>query len=156
MNRPPTPTSFTRRAFLGDSSRAVGAGWLALQLPWIASLVGCVTADAQLVHLTPAEGRTMRALAARIVPSGDGLPGGGAEEAGVVYFVDRALATPFFADSAPLIRRGLADLDARASALGALGGFQALSEDQQVFVIQHVEHEPFFAAARTLVLIGVF
>ena len=153
MTTPASTSTLTRRGFLGDSSRVAGAGWLALQLPWIAALAGCVADVEKLVHFTPAEGRTMRTLATRILPSGDGP---GAEEAGVVHFIDRALGTPFFADEAPLIHRGLADLDARASALGALGGFQALSEEQQISVIRHIEHDAFFASVRTLVVIGMF
>jgi len=126
---------------------------LALQLPWLAALAGCVSESEKLVHLSPAEGRAMRALAARIIPSDDGP---GAEEAGVVFFVDRAMGMPFFADNVPLIRRGLADLDVRASKLGALGGFPALSDVQQIAVLRQIEHDAFFTAARTLVIIGTF
>ena len=37
----------------------------------------------------------------------------GATNAGAVYFIDRALAEPYFAGSLPVIRSGLADLDER-------------------------------------------
>jgi gluconate 2-dehydrogenase gamma chain len=96
----------------------------------------------------------MRALAAQIIPSdGDGA---GAEEAGAVYFIDRALAQPYFADSLPIIRAGLADLDERARAVNGKWEFGSLPAAEQMSVIREIEHQPFFAAARTLVVIGTF
>jgi gluconate 2-dehydrogenase gamma chain len=94
----------------------------------------------------------MRAFAAQILPSDDEVPG--AEEAGAVHFVDRALGLPLFSDKAALIRSGLADLDARARAFDASGGFASLSAAQQIAIMQRIESEPFFAAARALVVIG--
>jgi gluconate 2-dehydrogenase gamma chain len=148
----------TRRDFLADTSRAVTAGWLSLQLPWLAALAGCARDDARkdnpFVTLTAAEGRAMRAFAAQIIPSDDDGPG--AEEAGAVYFVDRALGMPFFADKVPIIRAGLADLDAWSEVIGIRGGFASVSGAQQVAIIGRIEHTPFFAAARALAVIGTF
>jgi gluconate 2-dehydrogenase gamma chain len=148
----------TRRAFLADSSRAVTAGWLSLHLPWVTALAACAREDARqekpFVELTPAEGRAMRAFAARIIPSDDGTPG--AEEAGAVYFVDRALGMPFFASSVRVVRAGLASLDERARAVDWRRRFASLSVEQQIAIIRQIEHEPFFAAARSLVVIGTF
>ena len=147
----------TRRDFLADSGRAASAGWLAVHLSWLAVLAGCARDDARndgaLVSFTPAEWRAMRALAAQIIPSGD-TPG--AEEAGAVQFVDRALALPFFASSLPIVRAGLADLDARARAVEPNAEFGTLSVAQQIAIMRRVEHEPFFPVARSLVLIGTF
>lgn len=95
----------------------------------------------------------MQAFAAQIIPSDDATPG--AEEAGAVYFVDRALGQPSFAASLPVIRDGLGDLDARARRLG-VRGFASLSSAQQIAVMREVEKTSFFTAARTLVLIGTF
>jgi gluconate 2-dehydrogenase gamma chain len=154
-------TQLTRRRFVADASRAASGGWLALQLPWIAALASCAREDAtddrafaSLTSLTPPEARGLRAFAAQIIPSDDGTPG--ADEAGAVYFVDRALGMPFFADSVPIIRAGLADLDARARALHANDGFASLTAAQQVAVIRQIEHEPFFSVARMLVVVGTF
>ena len=148
----------TRRDFLADTSRAATAGWLSLQLPWLAAIAGCARDDARkgnpFVTLTAAEGRTMRAFAAQIIPSDDGTPG--AEEAGAVYFVDRALGMPFFADRLPIIRAGLADLDAWSEVIGMRGGFASRSEAQQIAIIARIDHTPFFAAAHALVVIGTF
>ena len=150
-----TDAQLTRRGFLADSGRVAAAGWLALNVPWLTALAGCARDDARkgdgFVALTPAEAKTMRAFAACIIPSGDSMPG--ADEAGAVYFVDRAFSMPFFAESVPLIRAGLAHLDARSRAVGA-ADFAALPPPYQVIIMRGVEREPFFAAARTLVVIG--
>jgi len=95
----------------------------------------------------------MRAFAAQILPSDDAA---GAVEAGAVHFIDRALGTPFFAEMAPLIHAGLAELDFRAGAFDATGGFASLSGVQQVAIMKRIERERFFTEARMLVLIGTF
>lgn len=147
-----------RRDFVAGSTRALGAGWLALQLPWLASLAGCAREDARrgapFTVLSPAEGQTLRAFAAQIIPTDDEP---GAEEAGAVYFVDRALGTPFFADQLPALQAGLADLDARARSQDWFGGgFATLSSDRQIAVMREIEKDDFFDQARTLVLMGMF
>ncbi|MEP6494474.1 MAG: gluconate 2-dehydrogenase subunit 3 family protein [bacterium] len=143
-----------RRDFLADLARAATAGNLVLQLPWLAALAGCARDRAPFVKFTPAEASTMRAFAAQIIPSDDGTPG--AEEVGAVYFIDRALTLPYFASHVSVIRVGLADLDGRALAFGARGGFASLPSAQQIAVMRQVEHDPFFATARSLVIIGTF
>jgi gluconate 2-dehydrogenase gamma chain len=146
----------TRREFLADVSKAVSGGWLALQLPWLAALSGCehrnAATDGDLARLSPAEARTMRAFAAQIIPSGDGSPG--AEEAGAVQFIDRALGMPLFADSVPLIHAGLAELDARARVADDRDTFAALTSAQQVALMRSMENDHFFAVARKLVVMG--
>lgn len=148
---------FTRRDFLASASQAVSGGWLALQLPWLAALAGCErhedTAE-KFARLSPVEARTMRAFAAHIIPSGDGTPG--AEEAGAIHFIDRALDLPLFASVVPLIHAGLADLDARARTIDDRGGFAALSSAQQEKLLRGIEHDRFFEAARRLVVMGTF
>lgn len=148
----------TRRDFLAGASRAAGAGWLAWQLPWIASLASCAREDARRAEpfttLTPAEGAAMRALAAQIIPSEDDAPG--AEEAGAVYFVDRALRHPYFVDRGALIRAGLANLDARARTVDERAtGFASLGSAEQRQLVRQIARDPFFAAARMLVVVGV-
>lgn len=149
-------THSTRRAFLADVGRAATAAWLSL--PWLASLEGCTREDAlkggPVAGLTPAETRAMEAFAAQIIPPVDGAPG--AVELGAVRFVDHALGEPFFAASAPVVRAGLADLDARARALGGTRGFASLAAGPQAAILRQIEHGDFFKAARALVLIGTF
>ena len=147
-------STVSRRAFvaeLGQSSFAVG---LLSQLPLLASIVGCARTTGALKHLSASEAASMRAFAARILPSEPGIPG--AEEAGAVYFVDQALARPFFAPLVPVIHRGLAELDERARSAGEDRGFASLPESAQIGVMRQMERQPFFAAARTLVLAGTF
>ena len=152
-----TNAQLTRRGFLADSGRLVTAGWLALNASWLTALASCARDDAhdgeRFIALTPAEAKAMRAFAALIIPSDDSMPG--ADEVGAVYFVDRAVRTPFFAESIPLVRAGLAKLDARARAAGA-SDFATLPPASQEDIMHEVEGEPFFAAARTLVIIGTF
>jgi hypothetical protein len=99
-----------------------------------------------------AEARAMRAVATQLIPSDDGP---GAEEAGAVYFVDRVFGLGHFGHDVPIVRSGLADLDARARLLGA-ADFAALVDATQINVMKHLEHTTFFATARTLVIIGTF
>ena len=147
----------TRRELLAASSRVAAAGLLTLYLPWLAALASCARDDARggrpFERLTSDEARTLRAFAARIIPSDD-TPG--ADEAGAVHFIERALAVPFFAHYRPLITAGSADLDLRASALGARKGFSTLSVSRQIALMRDIEHTEFFAAARTLVVMGTF
>jgi hypothetical protein len=155
--RPPPP-ALPRREFLVDSGRAVGAALLALELPWVSALAACARADARreapFTTLNVAEARTMRAFAAQLIPSDETLPG--AEEAGAVYFVDRALGS-YVKELLPPIRVGLADLDRRARKRGAgAEGFAALPPARQEEVIREIEKSDFFGGARMLVVAGTF
>lgn len=151
-----TITQPTRRDFLTESSRLAIATWISL--PALAALASCaredVAAGGRWLQFTPAESRAMEAFAAQIIPSDGATPG--AREAGAARFVDRALGTAFFAGSVPLIRAGLADLDSRARANGAVRAFAGLTPGQQVAIMRQVEHGDFFRTARTLVIIGTF
>lgn len=61
--------------------------------------------------LTPDQAKEVKAIAARIIPT-DELPG--ATEAGVVYFIDRALKT-FASDALPLYQTGLVEVNRAAA-----------------------------------------
>ncbi|HEX5072022.1 MAG TPA: gluconate 2-dehydrogenase subunit 3 family protein [Gemmatimonadaceae bacterium] len=146
-----------RRGFLAESGKATTAGWIALEIPWLAALASCRRDDANTANgftaLTGAEARAMRAFAARLIPSDQNLPG--ADEAGAVHFIDRAFGKPFFADVVPVVRAGLADLDARARALGERD-FASVPPGRQEAIMRQVERTPFFLAARMLVVVGTF
>lgn len=73
-----------------------------------------------------------------------------------MHFIERALAVPFFAHYAPVISGGSADLDRRADAAGARQGFSSLPAAGQIALMREIEHTEFFAAARTLVVMGTF
>lgn len=144
----------SRRVFLGSTGRSLGAAWLCVNPALVATLSACARDAARaaepFVALTAQEAATMRALAARIVPSDD-LPG--AEEAGAVYFVDLALDGPMAGMAAP-VRAGLTELDARAirNRGAAFGELAPVAQDE---LIREVEDTEFFALARMLVLMGV-
>jgi hypothetical protein len=146
----------TRRAFVASTVSGLGGGWLWLQLPAVSLLASCardaVRRGEPFSFFTEVEAATMRAFAARIVPSEHGLPG--AEEAGAVWFADGALAT-FFSSMQQPVREGLADLDARAaSAHRTL--FASLEQAQQDGIIGAVTESTFFELGRLIVLAGVF
>lgn len=150
----PHMNASTRREFLGASTQLLGAGWLLLNLPLLASLSACARESARtsapFTILTDAEAAAMRALAARILPT-DETPG--AEEAGVVYFVDLAVAGPF-AGMLEIVRPGLAELDTWTERRGG-ARFADLSPEAQDEGIRAVQDTPFFTNARMLTVMGV-
>lgn len=78
--------------------------------------------------LTPDQAREVEAIAARIIPT-DELPG--ATEAGVVYFIDRALKT-FNRDALPLYQSGLLEVaHVTAQMFPAVKSFSAATPEQQ-------------------------
>ena len=102
-----------RRSFLLQMGWTAAAAWLNAQWP-------VVLAAAQHAHeaansktpgkfelLTAEQARQVQAIACQIIPS-DELPG--AREAGVVYFIDRALMT-FASDTRPIYEKGIASVN---------------------------------------------
>jgi hypothetical protein len=146
------PAPSTRREFLAASAQLLGGGFAVLCLPLIASLAACARDAAAngepFTTLTGAEGATLRAVAARILPSGDDLPG--AEEAGAVWFMDRVLGEHLPHLLQP-VRSGAADLERRAGE----SGFASLPPERQDALLREIEATPFFGVARTLTLAGV-
>ena len=104
-------------------------------------------------NLSNAEAREVIAIAARILPTTD-TPG--ATEAGVVFFIDKALRT-FRAQGADDWRGMLADF--QEGVPGAFPGAQLLSdldETDQDEYLKSVEETPFFRDMRFLTIAGVF
>jgi gluconate 2-dehydrogenase gamma chain len=112
------------------------------------------TADASgTSFLTSIEAADVGAIAAQIIPS-DATPG--AREAGVVFFIDRALAT-FFSRMAETFRAQLTEFRAECHARHPdCASFSALSSQQQIEFLQTVEHTPFFVSMRFLTVLGMF
>jgi len=86
----------------------------------------------KLQYLDPQTAADLETLAAQIIPSDD-TPG--AKEAGVIFFIDRALAT-FDQDKRPLYRDGL--IAARAAGLS----------------VAKIEHTEFFETLRRHTIMG--
>lgn len=78
--------------------------------------------------LTPDQAKEVEAIAARIIPT-DELPG--ATEAGVVYFIDRALKT-FASDNLPQYQTGLAEVNHLTTQMfPGVNSFSAATPEQQ-------------------------
>lgn len=89
---------------------------------------------------TPEEAKEIDAIAARIIPTDD-LPG--AHEAGVVYFIDKALVT-FDKDNQKAYRSGLPELQARVQELypETKRFSSATAEEQDAVLASLDEHHP--------------
>jgi len=147
----------SRRAFLRAAAVA-GAAWSAADLlsvedalAWSADQAATKTSG--FTALSAGEAETVVALSSRIIPSVDKRPG--AQEAGVVLFVDRALAT-FNAGQKKMYAEGLQDLNRRAADMFNGTAFAQLTAAQQDEVIRAIERTPFFQAVRFDTIVGTF
>ena len=111
-------SDFSRREFLLQSGGAVTAAWISANWPAIVAAAdhghqayraAKSSAPVKFEVFSPGQAVEVEAIAARIIPSDDSP---GAREAGVVYFIDRALAN-FASDDLRLYQDGLADLQDR-------------------------------------------
>jgi len=146
-----------RRAFLAQTGKLAGSGWLALNAPMLLALGQEAdehrSAGNGWEHMTAREARTFAAVVDQIIPPDD-LPG--AADAGVVWFIDRALGG-FAADLAGPLAEGLADLDRQAlTAFPENGGFADLAFEQQTGILRQVEETPFFSSMIFLTHCGMF
>jgi len=154
-----------RRAFL--RAAAAGALWAAADLADVEAALAWAGVQrakaATFSALTAEQAKVVDAVTSRIIPAVDGRPG--AHEAGVLYFIDKALAT-FNAGQKDLYVEGLHDLDERSLRLasnparsGQAGNgavsFAALTAPQQDAVLRDVERTPFFQAIRFDTIIGM-
>jgi gluconate 2-dehydrogenase gamma chain len=91
------------------------------------------------------------AITSQIIPSSDGP---GAHEAGVVYFIDRALST-FDAHLREAYRTGLAEVQKKRQELyPSSTSIAALSNAQQIQLIKAIERSEFFELLRTHTMYG--
>jgi gluconate 2-dehydrogenase gamma chain len=152
------PTITDRRAFL-RAAAAAGAAWAGADLIHVEEALGWAAQQVQsgageLKALTRPEADVVDAMTSRILPSVDGRPG--AHEAGVVYFVDRALSTFNSAQKKQYVD-GIADLNRRAArAAKGAASFAALKPEQQDVILRAIEKSPFFQAARFDTICGTF
>jgi Gluconate 2-dehydrogenase subunit 3 len=132
-----------RREFLWQSGGAAAAALTSAQWP-------AILAAAQHAHeavkkpkathfdvLTAEQARNVEAISSQIIPS-DELPG--AREAGVVFFIDRALKT-FAKESLPVYQKGLAEVNQLTSQKypGVLMFADAKPEQQLVLMAELAE-----------------
>ena len=106
---------------------------------------------ASLTYLSAATAAELEALAAQIVPSGD-TPG--AREAGVIFFIDRALAT-FARHERQAYREGLAAVQAKRKELfPASVSIVSLSAADATELLRAIETSQFFELLRTHTIMG--
>ena len=111
------------------------------------------SAQPSLIFLTREQATEIEAITARIIPT-DTTPG--AREAGVVYFIDKALTT-FAKDQQGVITDGLKRLpsDVRKKVRDQ-SRFSALTPAQQDDVLRSIERTPFFGTIRFATVAGMF
>ena len=132
--------SLSRRWFLqGTSALAV----LAL------TDAACAARDegAAFEILSASDAKELEAIAARIIPTTD-TPG--AREAGVIYFMDKALGS-FMSDELESIRSGLAEFES-----GLSTSFSDLSEADQDEYLRARENSVFFNDVHFMTIAGFF
>jgi gluconate 2-dehydrogenase gamma chain len=107
--------------------------------------------DAHLEILDSASAREIEAIAAQIIPSTDGP---GAREAGVIFFIDRALST-FAASDREAYHKGMAQLQGRRKELFPdSSSIASLTDEQQVALVRTIENSEFFELIRTHTVLG--
>jgi gluconate 2-dehydrogenase gamma chain len=101
----------------------------------------------------PASAAEIRAIAAQIIPA-DGGPG--AEQAGVIFFIDRALAG-YDRDQQELYKRGLAETQAkRKEMFPESDSIAGLTGQQQIALLKAIEKTEFFQEVRFHTILGFF
>ena len=133
-----------RRDFLLRSCSSLTAVWLSA--PWAALLSAASharnaaqsLAAPKLEFFTSDEAKEVDAITGRIIPT-DHTPG--AHEAGVVYFIDRALTT-FGIDNQKDYREGLPEFQARTRELfPAIDKFSAATPEQQDEILRSFDEQ---------------
>jgi len=148
----------SRRAFLAAAG-AAGTAWLLADPKQVQAAIAHARKLAatpppyRFDVLTPAQAADIEAVCMRIFPS-DGTPG--AKEAGVILFIDKALAT-FAAPLKDVMLIGLADLNKKVGEKWpGTTSFVALKSEQQDEYLKSIEKTPFFGQIRFATCVGMF
>lgn len=149
--------SFSRREFVVTAG-SIGAVWFLASAKERGEAVAhaahqVAQAQPTLLVLTREQATEVEAFASRIIPT-DETPG--AKEAGVVYFIDRALSS-WAKDQRPAFTEGLTKLrrDIGAKFRGQTR-LSALTPAQQDEVLRSIEQTPFFGQMRFATISGMF
>src|SRR5690349_14627544 len=131
----------SRRLWLGGSAALIATHWAEILAAQAHAHEATRSASpAALGTLRAEEAKEIEAIASQIIPS-DGSPG--AREAGVIYFIDRALGT-FEEDKRAIYRRGLAETQSRRLELfPGSKSIAALRPEEQVRLLQAIENTEF-------------
>jgi gluconate 2-dehydrogenase gamma chain len=153
MAKPIDRHAAARREFLWRAAGAAGAAWVGTQWPAIVAAAQhahhavSAKASGKFEILTPEQARVVEAIVSQIIPTDD-MPG--AKEAGVVYFIDRALKT-FASDTLEIYQEGLKRTNELISAKypGAVS-FAEATPEQQLAVLAELAGESPSARQRGL------
>src|SRR5271168_2236718 len=144
----------SRRGFLSQTLTGISAAWISAQWPAMLSAATYArqtvksAAPAKFEFFSPEQAVEIDAISARIIPTTD-TPG--AHEAGVVFFIDRALVT-FAKDNQKLYSDGLHDLQARAHELfPAVNKFSAVTPEQQDQILESFDPQSSHQARRPFI-----
>jgi gluconate 2-dehydrogenase gamma chain len=148
-----------RRSLLIHSASGAGAAWIVSHWPEILAAQEHAQREtkagqtARFEFFSPEQAAEVESMAAQIIPTDD-TPG--AREAGVIYFIDRALTT-FDRENQMLYTEGLKDLSTKTRELfpGA-GQFSGLTSAQQIQLLTAIERTPFFEQLRIHTIMGFF
>jgi gluconate 2-dehydrogenase gamma chain len=108
-------------------------------------------APGQFEFFSPDQAAEIEAMAAQIIPTDDTA---GASEAGVIYFIDRALTT-FDRERQSVYRQGLPLLQSRTGEMfPGSATFSSLHSDQQIQLLTTIEGMDFFEVVHTHTIMG--
>jgi gluconate 2-dehydrogenase gamma chain len=134
----------SRRGFLSQSLTGISAVWISAHWPAMLSAAtharqsAKFSSPAKFEHFSPEQAAEVDAISARIIPTTD-TPG--AHEAGVVFFIDRALVT-FAKDNQKTYAEGLPELQARVREMfPAAGKFSAATPEQQDKILESLDEQ---------------
>jgi len=151
-----TTSPGSRRQFLKGTTSGLTTAWFALHWPAVLEAheharVAAADSQGNFEFLSSAQAGEIEAMAAQIIPT-DNSPG--AHEAGVIYFIDRALMT-FDRDRQPVYRDGFALLKSHATEMfPGSTAFSQLNADQQTQLLTAIERTEFFETVRVHTIIG--
>lgn len=144
------PMNSTRRHWLSTCTALAALPEVLSALQHAHTVKDSSTANFQT--LDPATAGEIEAIAAQIIPSS--IDGAGAREAGVIYFIDRALST-FAADDVDTYRTGMLELQQKRQELFPDStAIAVLSAEQQQTLIRAIETSDFFDLLRTHTVLG--
>jgi len=126
--------------------------WVFAAVCW-ADIVGAQPATPQLAWLDAAAAAEIKAIAAEIIPETD-TPG--ADRAGVIWFIDRALAG-YDRDKRDLYASGLRETQLRrAEMFPGSASIASLTPDQRIALLRAIEKTEFFRQVRFHTILGFF
>ena len=134
----------SRRGFLSQGLTGISAAWISAHWPAVLSAATHArqtvksASPAKFEYFSPEQATEIDAISARIIPTTD-TPG--AHEAGVVFFIDRALVT-FAKDDQKIYAEGLPELQAKVRELfPSIAKFAAATPEQQDQILQSLDEQ---------------